>query len=898
MNMTAPAPDLTKAAPLPIPTRTTCAYCGVGCGVIATPDGLGSAGIAGDPEHPANLGRLCVKGAALGETLGTGHRILHPAIHGVRTTWNRALDAVAKGIRDTVDMHGPEAVAFYLSGQLLTEDYYVANKLMKGFIGSANVDTNSRLCMASTVAGHRRAFGADIVPNCYEDLEEADLVVLVGSNTAWCHPVLWQRIEQAKAKHGTRIVTIDPRRTVTADSADLHLPIAPGMDSVLFARLLVEIAERKELDHDYVGRNTTGFDEALANARDIAPDRAVTAARCGLDATDLATFLDWWLATPKTVTCFSQGVNQSAQGTDKVNAILNAHLAAGRVGKPGAGPFSLTGQPNAMGGREVGGLANQLAAHMGFSPAEIDRVGRFWQAPRMAQGEGRKAVAMFEAIERGEIKALWVLCTNPAASLPRADAARAALRKLDFLAVSEVNAHADSLIEAATVVLPAAAWGEKNGTVTNSERRISRQRPFVAAPGESRPDWWQICEVARRLGHGAAFAYASPAEIFREHAALSAFENFGGRLFDIGGLADLSDEAYDALEPVQWPLPKGSKIGVKRLFAEGGFVHADGKARFVSLALPALKAERSAEYPLLLNTGRVRDQWHTMTRTGLSPRLARHRNAPFVEVHPEDAALYGLTDGGHAAISSPHGQVELRVVVTDTQQRGSLFAPIHWTDATAARARVGSLVHALTDPVSGQPDSKAVPVAIRPWAIRAQGFIVSRQRLPMPTWLSHARMTVTGGEVVNFASPRAPDALHDLLSNWLNLWTSPLNQRNPASDLYRSASLVRNRLEILLSTGPSADETGLAWATELLAKDPIDGATRRFILAGRAPSAGGGTSRQICACFGVHQSQIEEAARAGADSVEAIGKALKAGTNCGSCRPEIRKLLEEMKTRA
>jgi assimilatory nitrate reductase catalytic subunit len=898
MNMNAPAPDLAKAAPVQTTTKTTCAYCGVGCGVLATPDSLGGAAIAGDTTHPANLGRLCVKGAALGETLATDHRILHPTIHGVRTTWNRALDAVAKGFQETIDKHGPDAVAFYLSGQLLTEDYYVANKLMKGFIGSANVDTNSRLCMASTVAGHRRAFGADIVPNCYEDLDEADLVILVGSNTTWCHPVLWQRIEQAKAKRGTRIVTIDPRRTVTADSADLHLAIAPGMDSVLFARLLVEIFELGQPDRGYIASNTIGLDEALANAREIAPDRASAAARCGLTEADLDTFLDWWIATPRVVTCFSQGVNQSAQGTDKVNAILNTHLATGRIGKPGSGPFSLTGQPNAMGGREVGGLANQLAAHMGFTPAEIDRVGRFWQAPRMAQGEGRKAVAMFEAIERGEIKALWVLCTNPAASLPRADAARAALRQLDFLAVSEVNAHADSLIEAATVVLPAAAWGEKDGTVTNSERRISRQRSFLAAPGEAKPDWWQICEVAKRLGHGKAFSYAAPAEIFREHAALSAFENEGARLFDIGALAELTDEAYDGLEPVQWPLRRGDTEGTKRLFAQGGFVHADGKARFVTLAKPELKAARSQDYPLLLNTGRVRDQWHTMTRTGLSPRLAQHRNAPFVEVHPDDAARFGLSDGGFAAVSSPHGQVELRVVVTDSQQRGCLFAPIHWTDATAARSRVGSLVHALTDPVSGQPDSKAVPVAIRPWTIQAQGFIVSRKRVPMPAWLSHARMAVKGGEIVSFASPRAPEALHDLLSNWLNLWASPLNQRNPASDLYRSASLVANRLEVLLSTGTAPDEAGTAWATELLAKERIDAATRRFILAGRPPATGSSTGRQICACFGVHQGAIEEAARAGADSVEAIGKTLKAGTNCGSCRPEIRKLLEGVKVEA
>jgi assimilatory nitrate reductase catalytic subunit len=406
--------------------KTTCAYCGVGCGIIATPDGAGGAAISGDKTHPANHGRLCVKGAALGETLTTDGRLLYPTIHGVRTTWNRAFDAVADGFRRTLEQHGPDAIAFYLSGQLLTEDYYVANKLMKGFLGSSNVDTNSRLCMASTVSGHRRAFGADVVPNCYEDLDEADLIVLVGSNAAWCHPVLFQRMEQAKARRGARIVNIDPRRTVTADSADLHLAVRPGMDSVLFSRLLVEIAESGALDVDFVARHTSGFAEALRKAREIAPDRTSAARRCGLAESDLAAFVSLWIATPRVVTCFSQGVNQSAQGADKVNAILNAHLATGRIGKIGSGPFSLTGQPNAMGGREVGGLANQLAAHMNFTPADVDRARRFWKAPRMATRDGLKAVAMFEAIERGQIKALWMLCTNPAASLPRADAMRAA----------------------------------------------------------------------------------------------------------------------------------------------------------------------------------------------------------------------------------------------------------------------------------------------------------------------------------------------------------------------------------------------------------------------------------------------------------------------------------------
>src|ERR1700677_2779316 len=440
-------------------TRTTCPYCGVGCGVLATPDGRGGAAVSGDPEHPANFGKLCSKGSALGETLGLEERLLYPMIRVStgsmeRGAWTDALDHVAHRFAHIVKRDGPGAVAFYLSGQLLTEDYYVANKLMKGFIGSANVDTNSRLCMASSVAGHRRAFGADTVPGVYEDLDEADLLVLVGSNAAWCHPVLFQRMEQARARRGARIVNIDPRRTVTADSADLHLGIAPGMDSVLFARLLVEIGESDALDADFVARHTVGVEAALRNPHAIAPDRASAAQRCVLTEDDLAAFIDWWIATPRVVTCFSQGVNQSAQGADKVNAILNPHLATGRIGKPGAGPFSLTGQPNAMGGREVGGLANQLAAHMGFAPDDIDRLRLVWTDSHMTAKEGLKAVAMFEAIERGEIKSLWVLCTNPAASLPRADAMRAALKRMDFLAVSEISAHVDGLLDVATVVLP------------------------------------------------------------------------------------------------------------------------------------------------------------------------------------------------------------------------------------------------------------------------------------------------------------------------------------------------------------------------------------------------------------------------------------------------------------
>jgi len=517
-------------APWPEPSavRTTCPYCGVGCGLLARPDGYGGAAITADPDHPANFGRICSKGSALGETLGVGQRLLYPMLRQpdgtlARADWPLALDRVADGFERILARHGPDAIAFYLSGQLLTEDYYVANKLMKGFIGSANVDTNSRLCMASSVAGHKRAFGADTVPGSYDDLDQADLLVLVGANAAWCHPVLFQRMVENKRTRGAKIVVIDPRRTATAEDADLYLAIAPGMDTALFCGLLAHLADLCALDYGYIDAHTMAFENTLAQARAIAPNLAATARLTRLPQADLARFFDLFRSTPNTVTCFSQGVNQSAQGTDKVNAIINCHLATGRIGKVGASPFSLTGQPNAMGGREVGGLANQLAAHMAFTPPDIDRVRRFWKAPHIATHEGLKAVQMFEAIARGEIKALWVMGTNPAVSLPNADVVRDALKKLELFVVSENVTSNDTVDAGPHVLLPAQAWGEKSGTVTNSERRISRQRAFLESPGEAKPDWWIVSEVAKRLGFGAAFEFNSAADVLSGGGKLYAF---------------------------------------------------------------------------------------------------------------------------------------------------------------------------------------------------------------------------------------------------------------------------------------------------------------------------------------------------------------------------------------
>ena len=472
--------------------RSTCPYCGVGCGVLLSPDGAGGMSVTGDPDHPANFGRLCSKGSALGETLGLGHRLLAPQIKGRETDWDTALTLVADRFADVIATHGPDATAFYVSGQMLTEDYYVANKLMKGFIGSANIDTNSRLCMASTVAGHRRAFGTDTVPGTYEDLELADLVVLVGSNLAWNHPVLYQRLLAARQARGTKIVVIDPRRTATCDGADMHLAIAPGGDVALFNRLFVAAYDGGALDKGFL-QHTDGFDATLRAAW-------TDAGETGLTDDQIRAFTDLWVRTEKVVTVFSQGVNQSSQGTDKVNAIINCHLATGRIGKPGCGPFSVTGQPNAMGGREVGGLANMLACHMALENADHRAAVRdFWQAPHVPDAAGLKAVDMFRAVGDGRIKALWIIHTNPAVTMPDADAVRAAIAGCAFVVVSDVTGQTDTA-RLADVLLPATAWAEKDGTVTNSDRTISRQRAVLPAPGLARPDWDILAEVGRRMG--------------------------------------------------------------------------------------------------------------------------------------------------------------------------------------------------------------------------------------------------------------------------------------------------------------------------------------------------------------------------------------------------------------
>ena len=856
--------------------RSTCPYCGVGCGVVLRPDGEGGLAVEGDKDHPANKGRLCSKGLALGETVGLEGRLLAPNVYGKTESWDTALDLVARRFSETIAEHGPDSVAFYVSGQLLTEDYYVANKLMKGFIGSANIDTNSRLCMASTVAGHKRAFGTDTVPGTYEDLDEADLVVLVGSNLAWCHPVLYQRLVAARQAHGTKVVVIDPRRTATCDIADLHLKIRAGTDVALFNGLLAHLAQAGTIDETYVDAHTQGFGEALKIAESQSID--VT----GLPVQDVDAFFAMFAGTPKVVTVFSQGVNQSKNGTDKVNAILNCHLATGRIGKPGMGPFSVTGQPNAMGGRETGGLANMLAAHLDIeNSSHRAAVKEFWNAPRIADAPGLKAVDMFQAVKDGQIKALWIACTNPVVSLPDADGVADAIRNCDFTVVSDLTLETDTA-RLADVVLPATGWGEKDGTVTNSDRTISRQRAALPAPGAARPDWAIFSEVGRRMGWADQFDYRSPSEIFREHAALSGIAGGLGRDFDISQASQFGDEDYQDMSPFRWPLTDGREGG--RFFADGGFYNDAARARFVAVTQGELDTIHAPRYPFRLNTGRVRDQWHTMTRTAKAPRLSRHLAEPFLQIHPADAVELGLRPADIARVSSPTGTALLRVLISQDVVEGQPFAPIHWTGETAAASRIGPLVGSATDPVSGQPDSKASVVAIERYDAAWHGFAVSSDPMA-PAWAYWARMRCESGWRMELAGDVLPNDWCAFAGKLFGCDIEPEVIRDDARGTIRLAYRKDGRLIAALFVAPDSVEVARDFVASQIGEFCPD------ILAARPGAGRPDPGPTVCSCMNVGRNTILAEIEAGGPELERVCSATGAGTNCGSCRPEIADLI-------
>lgn len=865
--------------------KTTCPYCGVGCGLVAQRDQEGEVEISGDTDHPANLGRICSKGAALSDTLSLEGRLLHPIVNGGRTSWESALGHVAGRFQESIETFGPDSVAMYVSGQLLTEDYYVANKFMKGFVGSANIDTNSRLCMASTVAGHKRAFGTDTVPGRYEDLEIADLVVLVGSNLAWCHPVLHQRLLRAREDHGTEIVVIDPRLTSTCDEADLHLPIKPGADVVLWNALLAYLVANGLADETYVENHVNGFDSTV-DALDSMSIYDV-AERTGITATDIRCFFAMFGGTERVVTVFSQGVNQSIAGTDKVNAIINCHLATGRIGKPGTGAFSVTGQPNAMGGREVGGMANTLAAHMEIqNPTHREIVREHWGAPSLVREAGLKAVDMFRAVHEGEIKVLWIMATNPAASMPEALRVREALKTCPCVIVSDVVAQNDTL-QYADVQLPSLAWGEKDGMVTNSERCISRQRAFLDSPGEARADWWQISEVAQRMGYDRSFAYDTPAEIWAEHVELTVFKNEGTRDLDLGFLQHAD---YASFEPQMWGSTNESG---NRFFGDGRFFTEDRKANMVPTPYRPPASYPSTDRPFVLVTGRVRDQWHTMTRTSKAPRLLNHVIGPTLAMHPEDMSATGLKNGLITEVSTEHGFVHLPIEATTSVRRGDVFANMHWNDRFSSRACIDTLIAGNLDPFSGQPEFKAVPVAVEPLATACFGYFLSTKKPNLDElfyWSAHETNAVWQ---VDFAMPFFPENLSD----WVNDSLSGLEDDQIEAVEYvdksrgdaRCVRKVEEQVLEIVFVARSPIEVSRDWLRGLIADEHED---VFGVLAGIPIDTNMNKGKIVCACEGIGELEIKNALESnGCLSVNDLGQTLKVGENCGSCRPELARLV-------
>lgn len=871
--------------------QTSCCYCGVGCGVDVEIVQGSAVAVKGTKAHPANKGRLCVKGSALHETQENRHRLLRPQIDGVDVDWDTALTKVSEGFRKIIDEHGPDAVAFYLSGQLLTEDYYVANKLIKGFIGTANVDTNSRLCMASAVVAHKRAFGGDLVPGCYEDLEEAQLCLLVGSNTAYAHPVVYQRIIKSKTDNPhKKIVVLDPRRTATCEAADLHLPLKPGSDAYFFNGLLAYLHETGRTDVDFLQRHCDGFDQTLQQAKLQVATIADVARKCELEESLVKEAYELFASTDRVVTVFSQGINQSSSGVDKGNAIINCHLASGKIGKCGSSPFSITGQPNAMGGREVGGLANQLAAHMTFeNPRHRDLTRRFWQSPKMPPTEGLKAVDMFDAVDQGKIKAIWIMATNPVVTMPDADRIKRALQKCELVVVSECVADSDTA-RLANVLLPATTWGEKTGTVTNSERCISLQKGFLPAPGEARNDWEIICSFARRLGFEEGFNYIHPVEIFREHAALSAFENDGDRGFNIGALADITAAQYLDFRPTQWPVTKATPNGTQRLFTDGVFLTRSGRAQMVPIEA-RLPARAPAAGEVIMNTGRIRDQWHTMSRTGCAPRLMTHQDEPFIDIHPDDINTFDLVEDELAVLEHAGVRYVGRVKCSLSQRVGEVFVPMHWNAKYTAAGRADALVVSITDPIAGQPEFKHCPVRLYALGSTWNGSIISSREV-QPQAEYWTKITVSRGYKYRLAGTVRPDNWKRWVMDQFPEIESWMEVLDSDQQFYRAVGYVDDKVRLTFNAAMGAYRAeDTRWLEDCLGDAP-DADGRMSVLAG-APATGTQTAGQIiCSCFQVGKNAIENAIHAGCDSVEALGRTLQCGTNCGSCIPELQTCLK------
>ncbi|SMC22972.1 assimilatory nitrate reductase (NADH) alpha subunit apoprotein [Andreprevotia lacus DSM 23236] len=885
-------------------TASTCCYCGVGCGVLIASDGTRITGVQGDPAHPANYGRLCTKGMTLPATAASlTNRALYPEMRLTRDStrqrvdWDSALDTVAARFADIIRRHGPDAVAFYVSGQLLTEDYYLFNLLAKGLIGTNNIDTNSRLCMSSAVTAYKMAFGADGPPTCYEDLELADCVLFAGSNMAYAHPVLFRRLEAAKAtRPATRWIVIDPRRTDTAAMADLHLQIQPGTDVALFNGMLHHLIWEGLVDSDYLAAHTEGFAELKKLVRDYTPKMA--AELCGIAEADLITAAEWFGRSPASLSLYCMGLNQSAHGTDKNLALINLHLATGQVGKPGAGPFSLTGQPNAMGGREVGGMATMLAAHRDISNDQHRaEVAAHWGVPaeRLSPRPGLPAVAMFDALREGKIKAIWIACTNPAHSMPDLGPVREALQHAEFVVLQEAYTNTDTAAFA-DVLLPAASWGEKNGTVTNSERRISRVRAAIAAPGEARPDWWIAAEAGRRMEallhpeQPSLFGFDDAARIFDAHSQLTV-----GRDLDIGGID------YALLErngPQQWPLPAGMQVGLARRYVDGMFATINGRARLHVTPYKPVAEPTNARYPFHLLTGRLRDQWHGMSRSGRVPQLFAHTPEPGITMHPTDAERRGLRAGELMRVSSKRGGLVLPLAISDSVPSGSVFAAMHWNGQFLNSGGINEASLGKVDGKSFQPELKHAAVRVEraelPWrallARRSDDVLALHAAVqPLLAECDYAALSLQGRDVLVLRV-----ACATANADWLARVFDVLDMQ-PGSDVLEYRDARRNVVKRVAWQGTPARLAGLAFAGDVAGADALlarllEGEVwqgPRLAAFSNKPAAP--RDRVICNCKQVKESQITELAGRGA-GLDEIKATLGCGTVCGSCVPELKQL--------
>jgi assimilatory nitrate reductase catalytic subunit len=934
-------------------TRSTCPYCGVGCGVIIQSQADQITGVRGDPDHPANFGRLCTKGATLALSASSAvtqqTRLLHPMQRlrrrdaAQRVSWDSALGFASDSFARIIRAHGPDAVGFYISGQLLTEDYYVFNKLAKGLIGTNNIDSNSRLCMSSAVAGYKQTLGADAPPTCYDDVKHAQCIFIVGSNTATAHPILFRRIEDAKAANpALKIIFCDPRRTDTAEIADLYLPILPGTDVSLFNGMLHIMLWEGWLDTAYIAAHTSGFEALKTTVRDYTPE--LVADTCGIKKEDLLTAARLFATSAATLSLYCQGLNQSSSGTAKNAALINLHLATAQIGKPGAGPFSLTGQPNAMGGREVGGMANLLSAHRDLAnPEHRAEVAALWGVPSVPEKPGKTAVEMFQAAADGEIKALWIACTNPAQSMPDQALVRRALERAELVIVQEAFA-TTATCDYADLLLPATTWGEKTGTVSNSERRISRVRPAVAAPGETRHDWSIAVAFAQRLeallpGPGlrlppfggrcqteapvkSLFNYPTAEAVWNEHR-----ESTRGRDLDITGMR------YALLEeaPQQWPLKEGDAAGKVRLYEDGIFPTPDGKARFVNTVYRPVAEPRESRFPFSLTTGRLRDQWHGMSRTGTLGRLFGHVAEPALQMNAQDMARRLLKEGDLVHITSKRGSIVVPVQASPEVGMSQAFMAMHWggeylsgqSSSGAPLAGVNALTTSAFCPSSKQPELKHAAVKILktelPWSLLAMAWLpegeglAAREQLkplmaafPFASCVPFSNNTPLAdrsgertGVLFRAAGHEAPaDDILATLERILGLGgTDTLRYADKKKGQRRTARLVRAGEQAELAGFLLAGDTrAQAWISTLL-KDtlPAQAYGRLLLLPGaKPPVAVQSRGTVVCSCLNVTDRAIDDHLQAltqgGADeALASLQQALKCGTQCGSCVPELKR---------